>query len=155
MFSLQRNLAVSTTKKTKHYNNSRMGSGASQMTKDDLDVELAKPVDASDCETLEQAQNEIKRAGIDSNLTYGVVLTGGGAQLRNIVPLATELLNMPIRLGKPENYLNGNKDFADEPVHSTVLGLLLWPLLSKEQKTLQYNAIPWWDSIKQMFKELF
>jgi len=38
-----------------------MGSGASQMTKDDLDVELAKPVDASDCETLEQAQNEIKR----------------------------------------------------------------------------------------------
>ena len=48
-----------------------MGAGASAMTKADLDAELAKPVDASDCETLEQAQNEIKRirdllkAGLD------------------------------------------------------------------------------------------
>ena len=31
------------------------------MTKEQLDEELGKPVDASDCETLEQAQNEIKR----------------------------------------------------------------------------------------------
>ena len=38
-----------------------MGSGASQMTKEELDQELSKPVDASDCETLEQAQAEIKR----------------------------------------------------------------------------------------------
>ena len=38
-----------------------MGAGASAMTKEDLDAELSKPVDASDCETLEQAQNEIKR----------------------------------------------------------------------------------------------
>ena len=41
--------------------NNRMGSGASQMTKEELDQELSKPVDASDCETLEQAQAEIKR----------------------------------------------------------------------------------------------
>ena len=48
-----------------------MGAGASAMTKADLDAELSKPVDASDCKTLEQAQNEIKRirdllkAGLD------------------------------------------------------------------------------------------
>jgi hypothetical protein len=38
-----------------------MGSGASQMTKEELDDELSKPVDASDCEPLEEAQAEIKR----------------------------------------------------------------------------------------------
>ena len=117
--------------------------------------ELSQYVEARMEEIFQLAHNEIKRAGIDSNLTYGVVLTGGGAQLRNIIPLANELLNMPVRLGKPENYLSGNKDFADDPVHSTALGLLLWPLLSNEQKTLQHNTIPWWDSIKQFFKELF
>ena len=117
--------------------------------------ELSQYVEARMEEIFQLAHNEIKRAGIDSNLTYGVVLTGGGAQLRNIIPLANELLNMPVRLGKPENYLSGNKDFANDPVHSTALGLLLWPLLSKEQKTLQHNTIPWWDNIKQFFKELF
>merc|ERR1712166_668319 len=47
----------------KHINNvlNTMGAGASNMTKEQLDEELGKPVDASDCETLEQAQNEIKR----------------------------------------------------------------------------------------------
>ena len=56
----------------KHTNRTQtMGAGASSMTKAELDAELAKPVDASDIETLEQAQNEIKRirdllkAGLD------------------------------------------------------------------------------------------
>ena len=33
-----------------------MGTAASSMTREDLDHELSLPVDASDCETLEQAQ---------------------------------------------------------------------------------------------------
>ena len=99
--------------------------------------------------------NEIKRAGIDNNLTYGVVLTGGGSQLRNIVALANDLLDMPIRLGRPINHLLGNKDFADEPVHSTILGLLLWPLFSTEKKNIQQSTMSFFESIKRMFKNFF
>ena len=79
--------------------------------------ELSQYVEARMEEIFQLALNEIKRAGIDNNLTYGVVLTGGGSQLRNIVALANDLLDMPIRLGRPINHLLGNKDFADEPVH--------------------------------------
>ena len=49
----------------------------------------------------------------------------------------------------------GNKDFADDPVHSTILGLLLWPLLSNEQNTMQHSVLPWLDNIKRIFKEIF
>ena len=117
--------------------------------------ELSQYVEARMEEIFQLALNEIKRAGINNNLTYGVVLTGGGAQLRNIIPLANDLLGMPVRLGKPDNHLIGNKDFADDPVHSTILGLLLWPLLSNEQRTMQHSVLPLLDSIKRIFKEFF
>ena len=117
--------------------------------------ELSQYVEARMEEIFQLALNEIKRAGINNNLTYGVVLTGGGAQLRNVVPLANDLLDMPVRLGKPINHLIGNKDFADDPVYSTILGLLLWPLLSNEQNTMQHSVLPWLDNIKRIFKEFF
>ena len=117
--------------------------------------ELSQYVEARMEEIFQLALNEIKRSGINNNLTYGVVLTGGGAQLRNVVPLANDLLDMPVRLGKPINHLIGNKDFADDPVHSTILGLLLWPLLSNEQNTMQHSVLPWLDNIKRIFKEIF
>ena len=117
--------------------------------------ELSQYVEARMEEIFQLALNEIKRAGVKNNLTYGVVLTGGGAQLRNVIPLANELLDMPVRLGKPINHLIGNKDFADDPVYSTTLGLLLWPLLSNEQKTMQHSVLPWLDNIKQIFKDFF
>ena len=117
--------------------------------------ELSQYVEARMEEIFQLALNEIKRAGINNNLTYGVVLTGGGSQLRNIVQLANDLLDMPVRLGKPINHLIGNKDFADDPVHSTILGLLLWPLLSNEQNTMQQSVLPWLDNIKRIFKDFF
>ena len=61
---------------------------------------------------------------------------------------------MPVRLGRPFNHLLGNKDFADEPVHSTILGLLLWPLFSNEQKNIQ-QVQSFFESIKRMFKNFF
>ena len=117
--------------------------------------ELSKYVEARMEEIFQLAQNEINRSGINNNLTYGAVLTGGGSQLRNIIPLAKELLDMPIRLGKPIINIQGNKGFADKPVHSTLLGLLLWPFHSNEQKTSQLNTMPWIENIKQVIKNFF
>tara|TARA_Y100001970_G_C14233683_1_gene860413 strand:- start:2434 stop:3483 length:1050 start_codon:yes stop_codon:yes gene_type:complete len=121
--------------------------------------ELSQYVEARMEEIFHLAQIEINRAGINNSLTYGAVLTGGGSQLRNIIPLAKELLNMPIRLGKPTINIQGNKDFADDPVHSTLLGLLLWPLHSNEQIETQLNNMPnflkWIDNIKMAIKKIF
>jgi cell division protein FtsA len=117
--------------------------------------ELSTYVEARMEEIFQLAQNEINRSGINNSLTYGAVLTGGGSQLRNIVPLAKELLQMPIRLGKPTVNIQGNKDFADRPIDSTLLGLLLWPYHSNEYKTLDSTIISWIEYFKQIIKEFF
>ena len=117
--------------------------------------ELSKYVEARMEEIFQLAQNEINRAGINNTLTYGAVLTGGGSQLRNIIPLAKELLNMPIRIGKPIINIEGSNGFADNPIHSTLLGLLLWPYHSKEQKTSQLNYRSWVEYIKQGLQKFF
>ena len=117
--------------------------------------ELSKYVEARMEEIFQLAKNEINRAGINNTLTYGAVLTGGGSQLRNIIPLAKNLLDMPIRLGKPVVNIQGNRDFADNPIHSTLLGLLLWPYYSKEQKISHLINIPWIENIKQAIKNFF
>lgn len=117
--------------------------------------ELSTYVEARMEEIFQLAQNEINRSGINNSLTYGAVLTGGGSQLRNIVPLAKELLEMPIRLGKPIVNIQGNKDFADKPIDSTLLGLLLWPYHSNEHKPLNRTIISWIEYFKQIIKEFF
>ncbi len=106
-------------------------------------------------EIFQLAQNEINRSGINNSLTYGAVLTGGGSQLKNIVPFAKEMLEIPIRIGEPTVNIQGNKNFADKPINSTLLGLLLWPLHSNEHKTLNGTSIPILEKFKQIIKDFF
>jgi len=55
---------------------------------------------------------------------YGarVILTGGTSLLPGIQDLAEEVLEMPVRIGKPYN-TKGVKDFVDSPIFSTAVGL--------------------------------
>ena len=117
--------------------------------------ELSKYVEARMEEIFQLAQNEINRSGINNSLTYGAVLTGGGSQLKNIVPFAKEMLDIPIRIGEPIINIQGNKNFADKPINSTLLGLLLWPLHSNEHKKLNGATASIFEKIKQIFKDFF
>jgi len=87
--------------------------------------ELSRYVEARMIEILQLILREISRADIKEKLTYGVVFTGGGAQLRNLVPLAQEILNMPVRIGHPKG-LSGAVDIASTPEYATCLGLAQW-----------------------------
>lgn len=93
--------------------------------------ELSRYVEARTQEILQLIAREIHRADIREQLTYGVVLTGGGAQLRNIVPLAQEILNIRVRLGIPKN-ISGAVDVASNPEHTSVIGLLSWIDVKRE-----------------------
>tara|TARA_Y100001970_G_scaffold200321_1_gene243634 strand:+ start:5475 stop:6746 length:1272 start_codon:yes stop_codon:yes gene_type:complete len=117
--------------------------------------ELSKYVEARMEEIFQLAQNELNRSGINNTLTYGAVLTGGGSQLKNIVPFAKEILEIPIRLGKPTINIQGNENFADNPINSTLLGLLLWPFHSNEHKTLNGTTSSIFEKFKQLVNDFF
>ncbi|MCK5818394.1 MAG: cell division protein FtsA [Psychromonas sp.] len=63
-------------------------------------------------------------AVLKQNLAAGIVITGGGAQIRGLIDVAKEIFdNMPIRVGQPTN-LRGLVDDVFSPSYSTAVGLL-------------------------------
>lgn len=85
--------------------------------------DLAMVIEARVTELFEMVQTEIKRSGYDGLLRAGVVLTGGGALLPGIREVAQQVLNVPVRVAKPEK-LTGMADALRSPAFSTSVGLL-------------------------------
>jgi cell division protein FtsA len=62
--------------------------------------------------------------GLRQLLAAGIVITGGGAQIRGLVNVAEQVFdNMQVRVGIPQN-MKGLADDIANPAYSTALGLL-------------------------------
>ncbi|MDG6881706.1 Cell division protein FtsA [Phocoenobacter uteri] len=82
-------------------------------------------------EELITLQNELKQKGIKSDLTAGIVLTGGGSQAEDIVQCAMDIFGIPARVGYPQN-ITGLTDYVNKPQYATALGLLQYCYLNSE-----------------------
>ena len=112
--------------------------------------EVSKYVEARMQEIFQMVIREIARADIKDPLTYGIVVTGGGAELRNIISLAENSMGVKVRKGKPIK-IDGAQDIADKPRHSTVMGLLLWPFYANDHIRMQK---PKNESLKSIIKKI-
>jgi cell division protein FtsA len=88
---------------------------------------LSQIVQARAEEIFDLILQEIKRSGYDGLLPAGVVLCGGTADLAGIRDLARDMLNLPVRIGAPQD-LQGLVDILDSPAYATSVGLLHWGL---------------------------
>ncbi len=77
-------------------------------------------------------RQEIKRSGYDGLLPAGLVLTGGTSELPGIRDVATNVLRLPVRLGKPEQ-VYGLSDKLGAPHFAASLGLLHWAQLMQSE----------------------
>jgi len=93
--------------------------------------ELSRYVEARMIELIQLIGREIARSDVSDQLTYGLVLTGGGAMLRNLVPLAQEKFNMPIRIGRPKNF-SGAVDIASTADFTAAIGLTQWASVTRD-----------------------
>ncbi|HNR01761.1 MAG TPA: cell division protein FtsA [Anaerolineaceae bacterium] len=87
--------------------------------------ELAYIIEARVEEIFQLLHQEVRRSGYDNLLPAGMILTGGTSQLPGIRQLAANVLNMPVRIARPEN-LVGLVDQLQSPAYSTSVGLLKW-----------------------------
>lgn len=87
--------------------------------------DLAHIIEARVEETFQLLHQEIRRSGYDSLLPAGMVLTGGTSLLPGIRQVASRVLNMPVRIARPEN-LVGLVDQLQSPAYATSVGLLKW-----------------------------
>lgn len=93
-------------------------------------------------EIFSLVRQEIKRAGYDALLPAGVVLTGGTSHLPGIDLVAGDVLQMPVRMARPEN-LRGLVDKLYDPAYSASVGLLHWGQMQEEQSMLDHRSMPW------------
>jgi len=65
-------------------------------------------------------------SGFKSKLIAGVVVTGGGAHLKNLVQLVEYVTGLDARIGLPIEHLASSKiDIVKHPMYSTGVGLVL------------------------------
>ena len=87
---------------------------------------LANIIQARTEEIVEQIIYEIKSSGYEKQLIAGIVLTGGGAQLKNITQLVEYLSGLETRMGYPNEHLGkGNSAELGSPMYATGIGLVL------------------------------
>ena len=84
---------------------------------------LAEIIEARVEEIFSLVHKEIKRSGYDGLLRAGAVITGGCSQLPGMKEVAARVLNIPVRMAKPER-LTGMVDALRNPSYSTSVGLL-------------------------------
>ena len=112
--------------------------------------EVSKYVEARINEIFQMIIREVSRANIKDPLTYGMVLTGGGSLMRNIIPLAEKSIGVQVRQGIPHK-IDGIQNFANSSDYSTVMGLLLWPLYSTDHVRIGRNRP---KNIKNILKNI-
>ena len=90
---------------------------------------LSKIINARVVEIIEQVFVEIKNYGHEDprkKLIAGIVLTGGGSQLKHIKQLVEYITGMDTRIGYPNEHLAGDSnEEITSPVYATAVGLLM------------------------------
>ncbi|SFR32345.1 cell division protein FtsA [Robiginitalea myxolifaciens] len=90
---------------------------------------LSKIIHARVVEIIEQVYLEIKNYGHEEQkkkLIAGIVLTGGGSQLKHLKQLVEYITGMDTRIGYPNEHLAGDSDTdIASPTYATAVGLLM------------------------------
>ncbi len=102
---------------------------------------LSKIIHARVVEIVEQVYVEIKNYGHEEQkkkLIAGIVLTGGGSQLKHLKQLVEYITGMDTRIGYPNEHLAGDSDAEiASPLYATAVGLLMNAVGNKDKRRLQ------------------
>lgn len=88
---------------------------------------LANIIQARMSEILDFVSYHLKQVGMDNRmLNGGIVLTGGGSQLKHLIQLTEYVTGLNARIGFPTEHLAaGHIDELAKPTYSTCIGLIL------------------------------
>ena len=117
---------------------------------------IAEIIEARIEEIFSMADKELKKVDRSGMLPAGVVLTGGGAKMPEIVKLAKKVLRLPAQIGFPKE-LNGVVDKVDDPSFATVIGLIMWDtdengMFSSEKSGFK---LPSFNKVGQKIRKIF
>ncbi|MFM6976343.1 MAG: cell division protein FtsA [Sphingobacteriaceae bacterium] len=101
---------------------------------------LAYVIQARMEEIIEHVYYEIKSSGYEKKLIAGVIITGGGAQLKHLPQLVEYVTGLDCRVGYPNEHLAKNEvlpkatyDELKSPMYATSIGLLIKGIQSVDE----------------------
>jgi len=119
----------------------RHGNASSEFLHDDAAIEIAsvgdRPprtifarnlteiIEPRAQELLSLVGEDLRRAGLNRQITAGFVLAGGGSQLNGFADLAEEVFQLPVRIAQPRGVLDMPSESVALPEYATVVGLVL------------------------------
>ena len=87
---------------------------------------LSEIIGARYKEIIDLVYHQIKISGYEHKLMTGIVLTGGGSQIRNLKQLVAFVMGKETRIGLPNEHLGAESvDKVVSPMYSTGVGLVL------------------------------
>ena len=91
-------------------------------------------------EIIELVHHEIKNSGYQDKLITGIVLTGGGSQLKHIQQLVEYHTGIECRIGYPNEHLASNSAIdVSSPMHATGVGLVIKHLENTTGQSISEN----------------
>jgi cell division protein FtsA len=124
---------------------------------------LSSIINARMSEIIEHVYYEIKNSGFEKRLIGGVVVTGGGSQLKHITQLFEYVTGMDARIGYPNEHLSSNTNLSvTSPLFATGVGLVIQgfekydALVIKEQVARNHTTKTkgnFFDKIRNFFDE--
>jgi cell division protein FtsA len=94
---------------------------------------------------------ELPRSDYESLVPAGLVLTGGSSNLSGIDALGRDILQLPVRVGTPEN-IYGINDSLRDPAYATSVGLLIWG--AKNQRSQNWVSRRWKFNIRNIATQI-
>ncbi len=109
---------------------------------------LANIIQARMEEIIEHVYYEIKSSNYENKLIGGIVITGGGAQLKHITQLVEFITGLDCRVGYPNEHLAKNEalpknvyEDLKSPMYATGIGLLMKGIQKIESELEKANSL--------------
>lgn len=90
-------------------------------------------------ELLNLISEDLRRAGLDSQIPAGFILAGGGARLHGLIDVTEEAFQLPVRIAEPRGILDLPEQVA-QPEYATAIGLVLYAAKARRAGSQKSNG---------------
>lgn len=114
---------------------------------------LANIIQARVEEILAFVMYEIKNSGYEKKLAGGIVVTGGGSQLKHLPQLVEYFTGLDCRIGTPNEHLAKSSENITNPMFATGIGLVMMGIKKMEKDIARHGSSAIKQTIEQPVKE--
>ncbi|MFH1145653.1 MAG: cell division protein FtsA [bacterium] len=115
--------------------------------------QVAEIIEARLEEIFSLVQKELAKVNRNGMLPAGLVFTGGGAKLPDLISAARSYFKLPASLGQSKDTPSISEQLYD-PEYATAYGLILWGLKHRARLSPRRGAGPTMKTIKEWLKNL-